>query len=220
MNNDIVIIGSGGHAKVIIDIVEKQGLFNIVGLIDAFKAIGTEVFGYKVIGNESVLLTSNFQNVRHGIVAIGDNWVRHQVVKKIIALCSNFQFVTAIHPSANIAKGVTIGNGTVLMAGSILNSDTIVGDHCIINTNSSLDHDNIIGDFVTIAPGAVTGGNVAVGDFSSVSLGAKVIHKIVIGKHSLVGAGSVVVNNVESQSVCYGVPAKMIRERSIGEKYL
>lgn len=220
MKNDVIVVGSGGHAKVIIDIIEKQGIYNIIGLIDGFKSVGTEVFGYKVLGDEVALSSSIYQDIKYGIIAIGDNWVRSQVVKKVVTVRPDFKFIKAIHPSANIAKGVVVGDGTVIMAGVNVNSDTRIGTHSIINTNSSLDHDNIIGDFVTIAPGAITGGNVTVGDFSSVSLGAKVIHKITIEEHSLIGAGSVVVKNIESQSVWYGVPAKLVRKRSIGEKYL
>ncbi|WP_281252432.1 acetyltransferase [Sporomusa malonica] len=213
-------MGSGGHAKVVIDIIEKQTKFNIVGLIDGFRTAGIDVFGYKILGDELVLESSEYQNITHGIVAIGDNWVRNQVVNKVTQIKPDFKFIKAIHPSATIAKGVIIGEGTVVMAGSIINSDTKIGKHCIINTNSSLDHDNSLGNYVNISPGAVTGGNVIIDDFSTVSLGAKVIHKIIIGAHSLIGAGAVVVKNIESQSVWYGVPAKFIRKRNIGERYL
>jgi sugar O-acyltransferase (sialic acid O-acetyltransferase NeuD family) len=220
MKNNVLVVGSGGHAKVIIDIIEKQNMFNIVGLIDGFKTPGSEALGYKILGDESILVNPFYENITYGIVAIGDNWVRNKVANKIIQVKPDFNFITAIHPSANIAKGVIIGDGTVVMAGGIINSDTTIGNHCIINTNSSLDHDNILGNFVTIAPGVVTGGNVIIGSFSSVSLGARVIHKINIGEHSVIGAGSVVVKDIGNQSVWYGIPAKLVRNRHIGEKYL
>lgn len=189
-------------------------------MIDAFRTPGTEVFGYKILGDESILVNETYQDITHGIVAIGDNWVRNIMVNKILQIKPGLIFLKAIHPSANIARGVIIGEGTVVMAGCIINSDTTIGRHCIINTNSSLDHDNRLGNFVTIAPGVTTGGNVVIDDFSSVSLGAKVIHKTIIGAHSLIGAGSLIVKNVESQSVWYGTPARLIRKRNIGEKYL
>ncbi|MBP1763352.1 MAG: transferase [Firmicutes bacterium] len=220
MKKDIVIFGSSGQAKVILDIIEKQGIYNVVGLIDRFQIVGKRVFGYKVLGDKSFLLKNGNAAIKYGIVAIGDNWVRSQVVRRVLQIRPDFNFITTIHPSALISKGVVIGEGTAIMAGSIINSDSKIGKHCIINTNSSIDHDNIMGNFVSVHPGVTTGGNVRVGDFSAICLGAKIIHNITIGEHSVVGAGSVVVKNIGNQSMWYGVPAKLIRKIDIGEKYL
>lgn len=203
-----------------IDVIEKQNLFNIVGLICGFKDPSTEVGGYKVLGAETILANPIYEHVRYGIVAVGDNWVRNQIVKKITLLKPAFKFVTAVHPSVNIAKGVVVGDGTVIMAGCSINSDTTIGEHCIINTSASIDHDNRIGNYVTIAPGAVTGGNVVIGDYSAVLLGAKVVNRIRIGEHSVVGAGSVVLRDIGDQLLWYGVPARFVRKRDIDEKYL
>jgi sugar O-acyltransferase (sialic acid O-acetyltransferase NeuD family) len=220
VKQSIFVYGSSGHAKVIIDILEKQGEFKIEGLIDDFKTPGTSIFGYNVIGAGSQIFSSKLEHIFGGIIAIGDNWDRSMIVNKIIQLKPDFKFITAIHPSAMIARGIIIGDGTVVMAGAIINSDTTIGEHCIINTKASLDHDNHLGNFVSIAPGVTMGGDVAVGDYSALSIGATVIQKIDIGVHCVVGAGSVVVKNVDSQTVQYGVPAKFIRKREIGERYL
>ncbi len=218
---NIAICGSSGHTKVIIDIIEKEGKFNIVGLLDPFKEIGKSVFGYKILGEEKDLqkLITKYQ-LSGCIIAIGDNWKRSIVKNKIKEIDASFRFVTTIHPSAVIAHGVAIGSGTVIMAGAVVNSDSSIGDFCIINTNASIDHDSKMGDFSSIAPGVITGGNISIGEFSAISLGVNIIRGIEIGKHSVIGAGSTVLNNVCDYVVVYGTPAKKIRERNRGDKYL
>lgn len=218
---NIIIVGSSGHAKVVIDIIEKEGTYNIVGLIDSFRQVGETSFGYQILGTEEQLPAFvETYDLYGGFIAIGDNWKRYLVAEKIKALIPRFQFITAIHPSAQIARGVEIGNGSVLMAGAIVNSDSKVGNFCILNTKSSLDHDSIMGDFSSLAPNATTGGNVSIGAFSAVSLGANIIHRKIIGKHTVIGAGSVVLNDIPDFCVAYGVPAKVIRKRREGDKYL
>jgi len=218
---NIVIVGSSGHAKVIIDIVEKEDKFNIVGLLDAFKKIGESAFGYDIIGEEKDLpqLKKKHQ-LTGGIIAIGDNWIRSIVRNKIQEIDDSFIFVSTIHPSAVIARGVTIGTGTVLMAGTVVNSNSRIGDFCIINTNASIDHDSKMNNFSSIAPGVTTGGNVSIGEFTAVSLGANVIHGVKIGKHSVIGSGSVALKNIDDYVVAFGTPARTVRERKKGEKYL
>lgn len=217
--NQIVIIGSGGHAKVVADILEKQNQVKIVGFIDDNKPRGTFEYGYEVIGDQSYLV-QNLHLFDGGIVAIGDNWIRSKVVANVIRHIPDFHFITAVHPSAIIARGVQLGLGTVVMAAAVINSDTVIGNHCIINTSSSVDHDCIFGDFVNLAPGAATGGNVKIGDYTTLSLGANIIHSIQIGEHTVIGAGSNVVTDIGSLQVAYGSPAKVVRQRQQGEKYL
>jgi sugar O-acyltransferase (sialic acid O-acetyltransferase NeuD family) len=216
---DILVYGSGRHSKVVVDIIEKQGLYNIVGYIDTYKPEGTEVLGYQVVNEDSN--KEELQNQLIGVVvAIADNWLRYKVVRNLLSNYPNVTFITAIHPSAQIGKNVTIGEGTVIMANTVVNSDTSVGNHCIINTKSSIDHDGRLGEFVTIAPGATLAGNVTIGDHSVVSLGAKVIHKRTIGKHTVIGAGATVLKDIESYVVAYGTPAQKVRRRTKGERYL
>ncbi|MGE6203850.1 acetyltransferase [Guptibacillus hwajinpoensis] len=217
--DNIVIFGSGGHCKVVIDIVEKEAQYKIVGLIDPSQPIGKEVLGYEVIGDLQCLLEID-ESVLGGIVAMGDNWKRFETVIRIKEFLPGFQFVNAIHPSAQIGKNVTIGNGTVLMPNSVVNSHTSIGDHCIINTKSSIDNDGCLHNFVTIAPGATLAGSVSIGDHSVISIGATVIHNRNIGRHTVIGAGSTVLHDIDSYVVAYGTPAKSIRERKEGEPYL
>ena len=216
---NIIIIGAGGHASVIIDIIEKSKMYRIYGLIDQFLPQHTIKYGYEIIGDESILLKIN-KEIYGGIVTIGDNWVRKKMVDQINLLVPDFKYVTAIHPSAVISDHSKIGDGTAVMAGVIINGNTIIGDQCIINTKSSIDHNCMIGDYVSVAPGATLGGNVKVGDVSAISLGAKVIHSLQIGEHTVIGAGATVLSDIDSYKVAYGTPAKIIRSRTQGERYL
>jgi len=217
----LLIIGSSGHAKVIIDIAEKQDEYKIIGLIDSFRNPGEEVFGYKVLGNESVIDSMVSQNLNlHLFIAIGDNAVRHRVFSLLKSMGINLPFATLIHPSAVLGKNVVISDGVAVMAGCIINTATKIGSHVIINTASSVDHDCTIDDFASIAPGATLGGTVFVGKFSVISIGASVKHGITIGDNSIIGAGAVVINDIANNEIHIGVPAKRFRNREHGEKYL
>lgn len=215
----IVVFGSGGHSKVIIDIIEKIGVHRIIGLIDDGKPVGTKVFGYPVIGGMNDL-GDLIQDIDGGVVAVGDNWRRNTIVNKILANIPTFHFFSLVHPTAIIGRNVTIGSGTVVMAGAIIGPDTTIGVHSIINTNASVDHDCSLEDFVTIAPRATLAGTVIVGTHSVVSLGAVVKHNISIGKHTVIGAGAVVLRDVEDSIVSYGAPARKVRDRVAGDQYL
>jgi sugar O-acyltransferase (sialic acid O-acetyltransferase NeuD family) len=222
MNKQTVIIaGSSGHLKVIIDIIEKEDKYKILGLLDPNKNVGEEVSGYKVIGRDEdlpdLLLGKNGCKI---FVAIGDNWLRQRVVNKLIAISTNIDFASAIHPSAQIGKDVLIGKGVAIMAGSIINSDTIIEDFTIINTKASIDHDCKMFKFSSLAPNATTGGNVTIGEYSAISIGATIKHGLTIGNHSVIGAGALLMKNCEDNVIMYGIPAKLIRKREIGEKYL
>ncbi|MEP6514092.1 MAG: acetyltransferase [Parafilimonas sp.] len=221
MKKNIIIIGSSGYSKVVIDLIEKQNLFSIVGLTDAHRNIEEEISGYKILGKEEDLPNLiRVHKVGACLIAIGDNWIRKKVYDKILLITNDMEFVTAIHPSAQIAKNVTIDYGTVIMAGAIINSNTKIGKFTIINTKASIDHDCLVGDFASLAPNATTGGDVKIGDFTAVSISATIKHGVQIGEHTVIGAGAVAVKNIGSYKVAYGVPAKEIRGRTIGEKYL
>lgn len=218
---NILIIGASGHGKSIIDIVQKQGKYNIVGLLDQNREIGTEIFGYQVLGKEENLQDLvNIHCLTGAIVAIGDNFVRSQVVKRIQKICPELKFVCAIHPQASVASEVLIGEGTVIMAGARINACSKVGRFCILNTNSSLDHDSTMEDFASFAPGVVTGGNCIIEEFSAICIGAILIHGMRIGKQSVIGAGAIVTRPIEAFVVAYGAPATAIRVRLPGDKYL
>lgn len=220
-SNKVIIIGSSGHAKVVIDTFEKSESHTILGLIDDYRRVGEITLGYPVLGRLDDLtdLVS-----KHGdcelFIAIGDNWVRKQVYTRIVAVLPNAIFAKAIHPSVQMGKAVELGQGVALMAGSVINSASSIGDFCIVNTRSSIDHDNLLHAFASIAPGATTGGNVTVGECAALSIGATVKHKVTIGAHAIVGAGAVLLSDCGACEVVYGVPAKPIRKRQPGDRYL
>jgi len=218
---NIVVAGASGYAKVIADIIESRAEFTIVGLIDSYKPQGYSVANYQVLGTESDLptLVTEYSLVG-GVLAIGDNWDRYRMVSSIFNVVPEFAFLTVVHPSACLAKDVEIGRGTVITAGAVVNSASRVGEFCIINTRASVDHDNTIGNFASLAPGVTTGGNVTIGEFTAVSLGANLIHGISVGPHAVIGAGATVVDDVPGFSVALGTPARVVRDRKEGEKYL
>ncbi len=217
----ILIIGAGGHAKVIVDIIKKENKFEILGFLDNSLKKGKKILGYEVLGNEDdINLLMSKQNVFGGIIAIGDNYSRSLLAKKIKKLCKEFKFINCIHPMSSIAFDVTLGEGNVVMAGATINTSSKIGNHCILNTNSSIDHDNNLQNFSSLAPNSVTGGNVIVGKFSAIGIGATIQQNISIADNCIVGASSLVNKNTKSDSVYYGVPARFIREHKLGEKYL
>jgi len=217
----LIIIGASGHAKVIVDIFEKMADFQIVGLIDDKLEMGTQVLGHSVIGNtETIASLLLIHKNCLAFVAIGDNWTRHLIVNKLTESHPELEFASAIHPSAQIGKDVGIGKGVAIMAGAVVNSGTKIGDFTILNTKASLDHDCLLSPFSSLAPGTTTGGNVKIGAFSAVSISATILHGKTIGTHCVVGAGSLVVKNVNDFELVYGLPAKFIRKRDVGERYL
>ncbi|MFB9325054.1 acetyltransferase [Paenibacillus aurantiacus] len=215
--NKIVLLGSGGHAKVVIDIVELAGEYEVLGLLDDHRPAGTVVCGYEVLGPLELLGSVQADGC---IAAVGDNATRERIVRRAEALAPGLPFVAAVHPKAVIARSASLGEGTVVMAGAVVNGDTSVGKHAIINTNASIDHDSVLGDYVSVAPRAATGGGVRIGSHAAISIGATIIHGIAIGEHAVIGAGATVVSPIESFAVAYGTPARVVRRREAGERYL
>lgn len=218
---NVVIVGASGHGSMILDCIEKQNQYKVIGFVDSFKEKGTDQNGYKILGCELDLPLLIVKYNLHGVIlAIGNNWTRKIMADSIIDIAPALSFVTAIHPSALIGKDVKIGKGSVIMAGAIVNANARIADFCILNTNSSLGHDSSMEEYSSIASGVCTGGNLSLGSFSAISLGANVIENIKVGEHSIVGAGSLVVKNVDSYSVVYGSPARFVRKRSVSDPYL
>ena len=218
---NIVIFGASGHGSVVLDCIEQEAKYKVVGFIDSFKKKGTEINGYTVLGSEHdlPLLISKHQ-IFGGIVAIGDNWTRNLVVDRILKIVPEFNFVSAVHSNAQIGKDVQIGKGSVVMPGVTINANAIIGNHCILNTNSSLDHDGFMNNYSSLAPNVCVGGNFILGRGSAICLGTNIIENITVGEYSIIGAGSLLVGNVSSCLVVYGAPAKIVRKRIPSEPYL
>jgi sugar O-acyltransferase (sialic acid O-acetyltransferase NeuD family) len=205
----IYVYGSGGHAQVVVDILELGDLGPLVGLLDDDKWLhGQERFGYRVLGSLDQVAEADARIV----IGIGDNTDREQTALRAEAL--GLIPITVTHPAATVASGVTVGDGTVVMAGAVVNPGTVIGRHAIINTSSSIDHDCVIGDFAHISPGAHLGGSVTVELKAHLGIGVSVIPGITIGEGAVIGAGASVIRDVPPGAVAVGVPAQIISQHN------
>lgn len=201
MRKKIVIIGASGHGKVVADIALKNGYSDIVFIDD--NAVG-KCMGFDIVGKCTELHRLNDGSAEF-IIAIGNNKIR-----KNIATCNNLKWATLIHPSAQIGTDVCVGEGSVVMAGAVVNPCVKIGKHCIINTCCVVEHDNIIEDYVHISPNAALGGTVFVGESTHIGIGAAVKNNISICKECTLGAGTVAVKDLKESAVYVGVPAKKL----------
>jgi sugar O-acyltransferase (sialic acid O-acetyltransferase NeuD family) len=203
----LYVIGAGGHAKVVVDILLAMGTPPLA-LLDE-NATSSMVLGIAVLRT-----TTLPQPDAAVIVAIGDNAARERAAARYL------RFAAAVHPSAIIGRDARVGDGSVVMAGAVVNPGTRIGNHCIVNTRAGIDHDCMLEDFASVAPGATLGGGVQLGRGAVISLGASVIHGCRVGDHAVVGAGAVVVRDVPPLVVVHGVPARVRRPRTPDERYL
>jgi len=212
----VIIVGSSGHAKVIIDIFQCSGDHEMIGIVDKNRKIGERFFNLPVIGHDEQVsaLAAEYKGCLF-FVAIGDNLLRAHVKEQLLVYFPEIKFATAIHPSAQVAQTAVLGEGTAVMAGAVINPDARIGKHCIINTRASLDHECVMYDYSSIAPGATTGGNVTLGKYSAIGIGATIIQGISIGDHSIIGAASLLTRNCRNNEVMYGVPAKLVRVNQV-----
>lgn len=197
----VIIVGCGGHSKVIADIVLRTG-----DEIKGFFAVDkkeNKFMGFPVLG-----IDSDYENYPdcYFIIGIGDAKIR----KRIASMMPNVKWYTAIHPSAVVALiDTVVEEGTVVMANAVINTSAYIGRHCIINTGAVVEHDNIIEDYAHISVGSKLAGNVHVGKCSHIGIGAVVKEGISIGEHCLIGAGAVVIADIKKSGLYVGVPAQL-----------
>lgn len=212
MKEKLIILGAGGHARSVLDILLSQGEFDVVGCVAATSDGCRTVPGMAsvpILGNDSILRDLYAAGIQRIFIALGDNRLRAERFAFVRSI--GFQPVNIISAYAYVSKTVRLGTGICVMPGAVLNVNTTVGDNTIINTRCSVDHDCVIGSSVHLAPGTTLSGTVRVGDGTQIGTGACVIDGITIGEWSLIGAGSAVVRDIGSHTVAYGVPAKKIR---------
>lgn len=201
----MILFGASGHAKVIIDVLERSGQ-TIDFLVDSNPGL-TSLLGYKVYTADRAPVCD--QPV---IISIGNNAIRKRIAQE-----SPDVFGKATHPKAVIDSRVQVGRGTVVMANAVINSSTQIGEHCIINTKASVDHDCKIGNFVHVSPGATICGGITIGEGSQIGAGATIIPNLTIGKWVTVGAGSVIIRDVPDGAVVVGNPGRIIKIKNVEE---
>lgn len=211
--NEVVLLGAGGHAKVIIDILLKCNKYKIAGILGKDSSHSDKsLLDIPVLGSDILLEELYQKGIRNVIVAVGSvkgSKLRQELFKK--ARDSGMSLINAIHPTAVIGWGVEIGEGTAIMASVVINPCALIGNNCILNTACILEHDVIIGNHVHIAPGARVAGGVKIGDGSHIGIGAIILQNIKIGSNAIIGAGAVVINDVAENTTVVGIPAKIIR---------
>lgn len=197
---NVVIIGAGGHGKVIADIVLKSE-DQVVGFLDDNTSLGDTFIGFPVLGTVGKWI--GYRDCSF-VIAIGNAEIRERIAKSM-----DVEFYTALHPDAVISNIETsIGGGTVIMANAVVNSGSKIGSHCIINTSAVVEHDNMISDFVHVSVGAKLAGTVGIGKGTWIGIGAVVKNNLNICGSCMIGAGAVVVKDISEPGTYVGVPAK------------
>lgn len=194
------LYGAGGHAKVIMDLLQQNNI-EVKGLVDDDPNIN-ELSGKPV--------THDARGLSPIIVSVGNCNTRKMLVERLSKQQAKPTFPIAIHPSAIVSPTATIGEGTVIMARAIVQTEAKIGKHCIINTNSSIDHECVIEDYVHIAPGCTFCGEIHIGEGSWIGTGTTIIQGIKIGKNCFIGAGSLVTSDIPDNSKAYGAPCRVI----------
>ncbi len=204
----LVVLGSGGHARVLLDIAETCGEFEVVGCI-ARECKSSEL-AVPYLGDESHLPLLFADGVRRAFVAIGDNADRQQVTARVLAL--GFDLVNLVSPQAAVSRRAHLGKGVAIMPGAVVNAGTRLEDGCILNSGAIADHDCRIGPYAHVAPATVLAGDVEIEEGAFVGVGARVIPGIRIGSWSIVGAGAVVIADIPSGVTAVGVPASILND--------
>jgi sugar O-acyltransferase (sialic acid O-acetyltransferase NeuD family) len=207
MTCPVIILGAGGHARVLIDLLRLQSTELLGATTTVIDNNDRELLGVRVIGNDDEVdrYPTGTISLVNGVGSVSISAQRRQIFESFKR--KGYRFATAIHPSAVIAADASISEGAQVMAGAIVQSGCHIGANALINTGAVVDHDCRIGDHAHISSGATLSGGVQVGENAHVGAGATVIQGIKIGRNSLVAAGSVVIGDVPDDTIVMGVPA-------------
>lgn len=212
MNKPVIVVGGGGHAKVLINSLLLNQI-DIVGIVESdLNKVGQKILEIPVVGSDDMISEYDPSEVLlvNGIGSTKSLALRADIFRKFKNI--GYLFSSVIHPSAIIAGDVIMGEGVQIVAGAIIQPGCCLGNNVIINTKASIDHDCKIEDHVHIAPGTTVSGGVIIGEGSHIGTGAAIIQNIIVGKNSIIGAGAIVINNVPSDVVVVGGPARVIRQ--------
>lgn len=206
----IVIIGAGGHASVVADVIMSSRQYRICGCVDKTPQNRLADLGITYLGDDEALPALALAGVQ--LAAMGLGGLENEIRWRLFGLASEigFCFPPLVHPSAVVGTSASLGRGSIVMAGAVLSTGVLVGDNVIINTSASVDHDCVLGDSSHIAPGAVLCGGVTIGDKAFVGAGACIIQGVMVGADSVIGAGAVVVHDVPPGAKVVGNPARFL----------
>lgn len=203
----VILLGAGGHSKVVLASLEAAGRRVAAILDDDPSTAGRRVLGIEVTGPVERL---DSLGAVEAVIAIGDNRMRRQLVPRAEGICPSLSWATAVHPAAVVHPSARLGPGTVVFAGAVIQPDAVVGAHAIVNTGASVDHDCQLGDFVHVAPGARLGGGVTVGEGVLLGIGCAVLPGRSVGAWAVVGAGATVTEDVGDGWTVAGTPARRL----------
>lgn len=213
MTTPCIILGGGGHARVIIDVLQQLEEFTPWGVLDANPAYwGKAILGVPVIGGDSKLPELLSQGISHFILGLGSTGrtePRRLVFQR--ACQAGFTPVTVKHPRAVVSNSALLDQGTAVLAGAIINAGAKIGSNVIINTGAIVEHDCVIGNHVHLATGARLAGGVIIDDGAHVGIGACVLQGVHIGEKAVIGAGAVVLEDIPPQATAAGVPARILK---------
>ena len=202
MNKKLIILGAGGHGKILDDIALLNGYEEIYFLDDNYK----KEYPYRILGKINTF--ADYIDDYNFIIAIGNNKIRQSLFKLIYN--ANGEIINLIHPNAIIAADVQLERGIAIMAGCVVNSGAVIKNGCIINTSVSIDHDTVIGEFVHISPGCHLAGEITVGSETWIGIGSNIINNIFMVEKCVLGAGSVVIKDINEPGTYVGVPVRKI----------
>lgn len=215
---DMIILGAGGHGRVVLDIVRQAGEHTPVGFLDNDANLhGRRIDGLPVLGGVDRLADFPARGIGGVVIAIGDNGARRSLGETIEG--QGVEILTVVHPSAQIASTASIGRGVVIAAGALVCAHCQVGDFAILNTGCIVDHESMIGTAVHICPGVRLAGHVTIESGAHVGIGSTVIQNVRVGFESIVGAGAVVIRDVDPMSTVVGVPAEPIKSSPSPEQF-
>lgn len=205
----LLILGAGGHGKIVADIARTLGKWEKIAFLDDRYPGSTAVSEWEIIGK--IADAKNYiGDFSEAVVAIGANSIRLEVLKRM--LNEGFRFPVLIHPDASVSRSARLGVGTVVCVQSAIDIDTNIGIGAIINAGATIAHDCLLGDGVHVSPGGRVSGGVTVGECTWIGSGAIVKELISIGRKVTVGAGSVVIRDIQDEVTVVGVPSRIIKK--------
>lgn len=208
---EILLIGGGGHCRSVIDTINKNKDYSIIGIIDKVEHVGDIINGINIVGTDDDLQGSFEKGIRYAFItlgSIGNPGLRIKLYKTLKKI--GYVIPKIIDESAIVSDNTVLEEGVFVGKRAIINTNTKIGKNSIINTGTIIEHDCIIEDFVHVAPGTVLSGGIQVGSNTHIGTHSTVIQNISIGKNVLIGAGSVVIKDIENNTKAYGNPCKEV----------